>query len=151
MVDYKEIGKLKKEYFVEKGYFTSGKIYCLVLNSKGIIKTNTFYVEIEGSVVKKAKGIMASSLTVVDYIKMWQGKSVETAVKTIGYKDYEDGSVTICKEKVTINSEGYTRREKIFNNKGLWINTKPLVIYSESNVLLDDVKSPEISNNLRKM
>lgn len=31
-VDEKEIGKLKLEYLVDKGYFISGKTYCLILN-----------------------------------------------------------------------------------------------------------------------
>jgi hypothetical protein len=30
MIDSKELGKLKKEYYVEKGYFISGKTYCLI-------------------------------------------------------------------------------------------------------------------------
>ena len=36
MVSDKEIGKMKKEYFVEKGYFISGKTYCYnIKNKKG--------------------------------------------------------------------------------------------------------------------
>jgi hypothetical protein len=70
-------------------------------------------------VIKKAKGIKSNSLSVDDYIKMRKGDSIKTAIKTFGIKDYSDGSVTIKDELVTLNSDGYTRREKIFNKQGL--------------------------------
>lgn len=103
MLDSKEIGKLKKEYFVERGYFISGKIYCLVLKDENVII--------------KAKGVKSYNLSENDYIKMLHGETIDTAIKITGIKDYEDGSVTITKDdKVKLNSEGYTRREKIFKN-----------------------------------
>ena len=58
---------------------------------------------------------------------MWGGEKIETAIKNIGYKDYVDGSVTVRKEKVTINSEPYNKRERLYENN-IGVDTKPLVI-----------------------
>lgn len=145
MVDSKEIGKLKKEYFVERGYFISGKTYCLVLNNENVII--------------KAKGMKSYNLSENDYIKMLHGETIDTAIKITGIKDYEDGSVTITKDdKVKLNREGYTRREKVYKNN-IWVDTKPLVIShpgsgkSDSEVLSNKTNPPnkKISNNTRIM
>lgn len=111
-----EIGKLKKEYTIVKGYFISGKTYCLILDKVGVISSPTFYVEFKDSVIKKIKGMKSFSITVDDFIKMLNGESIDTAIKSIGLKDYSDGSVTIKEENVTLNKEGYTRREKVYRN-----------------------------------
>lgn len=129
MVDKKIIGKLKKEYSIWKGYFIAGKTYLLVLDLLGVIITKEFMVEIKDFLIKKVKGIDATSLTEEDYIKMLGGEKIDTAIKKVGYKDYSDGSVTICKEKVTINSEPYNKRERFYENN-IWVDTKPLVIGS---------------------
>ena len=42
--------------------------------------------------------------------------------------NYQKGSVLIEKKDVILNFDSYTKREKIFNNKGIWIETKPLNI-----------------------
>ena len=124
----KEIGKLKKENFVVRGYFISGKTYCLVLN--------------DDKLIKKTKGFKNHNLTENHYIKMWQGEIIDTAIKMTGIKDYEDGSVTlIVNEKAKLNKDGYTRREKLYENN-MWVDTKPLVISHdfvkhEKNVLED--------------
>ena len=40
-----------------------------------------------------------------------------------------DGSVTIIKNvEVELNSEGYTRREKLYDKNNIWLDTKPLII-----------------------
>ena len=41
--------------------------------------------------------------------------------------NYQKASVLIEKKNVIINSDSYTKREKIFNKKGIWIDTKPLI------------------------
>lgn len=68
MVDKKIIGKLKKEYSIWKGYFIAGKTYLLVLDLLGVIITKEFMVEIKDFLIKKVKGIDATSLTEEDYI-----------------------------------------------------------------------------------
>ena len=40
---------------------------------------------------------------------------------------YQKASVLIEKKNVIINSDSYKKREKIFNKKGIWIDTKPLI------------------------
>jgi hypothetical protein len=110
-IDSKELGKLKKEYYVEKGYFISGKTYCLIAD---IIKKGAIIKK--GVVIKKAKGINSSGLELNDYIKMLRGESLNTGKKTTAIKNFEDGSVTIFKkDDIVLNTEGYTRREKVFD------------------------------------
>ncbi len=138
-IDSKELGKLKKEYYVEKGYFISGKTYCLIAD---IIKKGAIIKK--GVVIKKAKGINSSGLELNDYIKMLRGESLNTGKKTTAIKNFEDGSVTIFKkDDIVLNTEGYTRREKVFDmhDKNKWIDTKPWKIPHDN--LKDDLSTLE--------
>ena len=40
--------------------------------------------------------------------------------------NYAKASVLIEKKEVILNHDSYTKREKIYNTNGLWIDTKPL-------------------------
>lgn len=93
MLDSKELGKLKMEYFVERGYFISGKTYCLV--TKGM--NESFSASASENAIIKAKGMKSYNLSEKDFIKMLQGETIDTAIKITAIKDYEDGSVTIKK------------------------------------------------------
>ena len=58
----------------------------------------------------------SSSVTVVDFIKMLKDEYIHIAIKSIGLKDYSDGSVTTKEKYVTLNKEGYTRQEKVYKD-----------------------------------
>lgn len=114
MVNAKEIGKFKLEHNIDKGIFISGKIYWLRNN--------------EGKIINKAKGVKAESLSYDDYVKLLNNISINTAVKKESKTDWVLGYVKInINENVTINSNSYTKRIKIFKN-GKWIDTKPVCI-----------------------
>ena len=48
---------------------------------------------------------------------------------------YEKGSVIISIKDVILNQDSFKKREKIFNNEGLWVDTKPLVYKSKDNIV----------------
>ena len=112
-----ELGKFKLENEIVEGYFISDKTYA--------------FVTTEGKLVKKAKGVDSEYLTLDDYKKMYNLKSVKNAVKKVSKRDYRKGSVTLTtKNDINLNIENYNKRTRIFRNKK-WIGTKPLYINEE--------------------
>lgn len=99
---------------VKKGIFITNKTYCLV--------------DYKDKFINKATGIKSSSLSLTDYEKLLNNENVTTAIKVQSKTDWMKGEVRIYdKENITIKSDSYTKREKIFiNNK--WLDTKPNVI-----------------------
>jgi len=111
-----EIGKFKLEYVVKEAFFISNKTYCLVLEN--------------GDTIIKTKGIINKSLNLQDFKDMYWNKKYINVTKWNTLTNYEKTSVLIEKKDVILNYDSYTKREKLFNEKGIWINTKPLSIYN---------------------
>jgi hypothetical protein len=110
----KDIGQFKLEHEIEEAYFISSKTYCL--------KTKT------GHIIKKSKGLSSKVLIFDDYISLFSGQNVERT-RLITIRNYNQGSVTVnVPQKIKLNGNSYTKREKIFDNNNIWINTKPLYI-----------------------
>ena len=117
MVDPKELGKLKLEHKVARGYFISSKTYCVCL----------FEPDKDGNaVIKKAKGLNSITLEESDYIKLYKGSNIKTGIKTYSTTDYSLGSVVISNKPLTLNADSYTKRTKIYKDN-IWIDTKPLI------------------------
>ena len=57
---------------------------------------------------------------------MFLSKTV-SAIKSETIKNYEKGYVLIQDKKVVLKPDVYTKRQKIFNDKGLWVDTLPLM------------------------
>ena len=112
MVDSKILGKLKLEHKVVRGYFISAKTYCLI-NTKG-------------DEIKKAKGLKSTTLKEADYIDLYKGNNIKTGEKTYSTTNYYEGSVVISNKYITLNTNSYTKRTKIYKDKN-WIDTKPLI------------------------
>ena len=109
-----EIGQFKLEFEIKEAYFISNKTYCLLLNN--------------GDTIIKTKGVINNSLTLDDFKNMYWNKSNIKATKFNTTINYEKASVLIDKKEVTLNYDSYTKRDKIYNNKGIWVDTKPLNI-----------------------
>lgn len=108
------IGFFKLEYEVKEAYFLSNKTYCLILNN--------------GETIIKTKGVINSSLTVDKFKTMlYENKNI-TATKINNKTDLANASVSIEKKDITLNYNSYTKIIKIFNDKGIWVDTKPLDI-----------------------
>lgn len=109
-----KLGQFKLEYKIKKGYFISSKTYCLVLD--------------DGSEVIKSKGVYNDSLNSTDFMCMYYNKKDIRALKGDTKTNYEKGYVSIGVKEITLNHDAYTKRQKIYNNDGLWVDTRPLVI-----------------------
>ncbi|KZT15563.1 hypothetical protein NEOLEDRAFT_1081995, partial [Neolentinus lepideus HHB14362 ss-1] len=107
------IGQFKLEYVIKEAYFISNKTYCLVLNN--------------GDTVIKTKGVINNSISLEDFKEMYFNNKNIQATKFNTITNYEKASVLIEKKDIVLNYDSYTKREKIFNNDGIWINTKPLI------------------------
>ena len=117
LLSFKELGLLKLEHEIDKGILISNKTY--------------FIRDVKGTAIVKAKGMKSSSVSYKDFVDFLNNKNVETAVERQSKTYWYLGYVSIeNKDKIKINFNSYTKREKIFNsdNHKEWINTKPLVI-----------------------
>ena len=85
----KELGLLKFEYQIRKGYFISNKVYALLLN--------------DGTIIKKGKGFSTDSISLSEYEQMYfYSKSIK-ANKIYGITNYSLGSVLIYNKKIIID------------------------------------------------
>ena len=112
MVRPNELGKLKLEHNITDGIFISGKLYS-ILDEKG-------------SHIIKAKGVSSKSLSHSDFINLYHDNNI-TGIRKQSKINWGKGDVKISDKNIVLNSDGYTKRSKIYSNK-TWINTKPLVI-----------------------
>lgn len=80
--------------------------------------------------VNKQNGILNKSLNIKDFKDMYWNKKKVNATKWNTVNNYEKASVLIEKKDVILNYDSYTKREKLFNEEGIWIDTKPLSINS---------------------
>jgi DNA polymerase elongation subunit (family B) len=69
MIDSKDIGKVKLEHKIKRGYFISSKTYCLI--TEEIINN-------KNKVVIKCKGVGKNKLTEKDFIDMYEGNTIKT-------------------------------------------------------------------------
>jgi len=118
MVDSKEIGKLKLEHVIDKGIFISGKLYSF------FDKQDNLYV--------KAKGVDSNSLSYSDFVDLLHNKNLTTGIKTQSKINWTEGYVDIVKTNLTIHSNNYQSRTKIYDKDNIWINTKPIFINTYS-------------------
>jgi hypothetical protein len=85
----KELGQLKFEYKVSKGYFISNKVYALLLN--------------DGTIIKKGKGFSTDSISFSEYEQMYLYFQSIKANKIYGITNYSLGSVLIENKKIIID------------------------------------------------
>jgi DNA polymerase type B, organellar and viral len=109
-----KLGQLKLEHFGTKAYFISNKTYLLITD--------------QNEIIKKAKGIFPDSLELSDFENMYFNSKSVVGVKTSSNTNYSKGSVTIQTNNITIDWNSFKKREKVYNSKNLWVNTKPLYI-----------------------
>lgn len=118
------LGQFKVEYTNIEGYFISNKTYCLILE--------------EGGTIIKAKGVMNESLNLEDFKNMYLSQLNIKAFKSDTFKSFELATVNLNKKEIILKYDSYTKRTKIFDTdpttqKGLWINTIPLILPLKNN------------------
>lgn len=125
-----DIGYFNLVQSIKEAYFISNKTYCLILDNDEIII--------------KTKGIINNSLSVKDFKSMYWNKMNIKASKFNTIINYENTSVLIEKKEVELNYNSYMKRDKIYNSKGIWIDTKPLLhnnlISNNYNLILKNKK-----------
>lgn len=115
MVSSNELGKLKLEHKIDEAIFISGKTYWLR--------------DSNGKSFNKAKGIKSSSLSYIHYLILLNGLDVTNAIKSDTRTDWSKGEVVIKdKENITIHSDCYTKRVKIYDIKDKWVDTRPIIV-----------------------
>ena len=114
LVNPNKLGLLKLEHVLNEGIFISNKLYWLS--------------DVKGKFLIKAKGIISDSLTYGDFLTLLNNIDVKTAVKRHSKISWSLGYVKIMDDKVTINSNSYTKRHKIYNKENEWVDTKPIFI-----------------------
>lgn len=112
----KNLGLLKLEHKLKKGYFITSKTYLLETDKDKIIK--------------KAKGFFSDSLSKSDYEEMYFNNKDIFSKKGNTIIDYTNGTVNISDKYATIHYNAYTKRKKLYNEDNLWIDTMPLEYYN---------------------
>lgn len=122
------LGKFKLEYKIKQGYYISNKTYYVDLLEPIFDSVTKKLV----SYIVKSKSVISSSLTLDSFKDLYKGKNV-SAMKRSAVRDFYKGSVTLVNTGVELNSNSYTKREKIFK-ENKWIDTKPLVIRGDHTI-----------------
>lgn len=144
----KDLGQFKLEYKIKEAYFISNKTYCLVLQEGSFNKMDESIIEDNSTdktewIIIKAKGLINKSLTLKDFIDLYNGKDV-TGVKRSAVRTLDKGSVVIKDSDIKIHYNSYKKRTKIYDINNKWINTKPLNI--NSNYLPNDLSDKKKEN-----
>nr|QBM09675.1 hypothetical protein [Dactylella sp.] len=124
----KELGQFKLEYKIKEAYFISSKTYCLITEDP------------KEPIVIKSKGVF-SSLDLEKFKQLYLKQNV-TGIKSDSKKDWSAGYVTIGTKEIDINWDSYTKRTKVYDELGNWVDTKPLVL--KDGILLDNEIDKEI-------
>ena len=130
-----EIGKLKLEDKISKGIFISGKLYC--------------YIDENGVTKKISKGINSNTITYSAYLKILDNKDVTTGFRKQSNIDWNKGHVTIEDIPITVRSDNYIKRIKIYDKSNKWIDTKPIYI-NELDAVNESNHTPSSQEQLKK-
>lgn len=129
-----DVGQLKLEHSVTRGYFSTNKIYCIVVYNA---KQNAFVPTIK---IKRGDSKNPEKETFKSLIY----KEDVSINKYSNLKSYPEGSVWVnLLTRITIRADSYTKRTKLYYTNKVWIDTKPLNINMESSL----IKPPSNDNS----
>lgn len=112
MCDSAELGQLKLEHTFKEGIFSAPKIYYLELK--------------DGSTVTKCKGY-SGKLSKEQYLEVMEGKHLDLLV-TRWVRSLSKGTVQILKGKPYVLNPQFNKRQKVYDAKGVWVDTKALIL-----------------------
>jgi hypothetical protein len=120
-----EIGKMKLEHRFTNAYYIAPKLY-------GFIKEDG-----EPKVVAKGVG---PELNYSDIVALYEAGAPIKVKKDIWIKDLSEYKIKVVSREIEIKGE-LTKREKVFNASGQWIDTRPLVV--KDGVVISEIKAPK--------
>ena len=74
-------------------------------------------------------------MTVQNYVDMYKYNTHISVTRLEAQKSYAKGSVIFKLNEILLNFDSYTKRQKIYNIFGLWIDTKAL-LYNDNKSLI---------------
>jgi hypothetical protein len=125
-----EIGKMKLEHRFTNAYYIAPKLY-------GFIKEDG-----EPKVVAKGVG---PELNYSDIVALYEAGAPIKVKKDIWIKDLSEYKIKVVSREIEIKGE-LTKREKVFNASGQWIDTRPLVV--KDGVIISEIKAPAVEIKL---
>lgn len=108
----KEMGKFKLEGEIIEALFICPKVYY-------VNYTNL-------SIVKKMKGLASKEITKQDFECMYKGISIDKKQESFFHRVWQKMQIVIYTVYKKI-SGNYMKRDKILNERGEWIDTKPII------------------------
>lgn len=110
LISKTELGLLKLEYKIKRGIFIAPKLY---------------YIESEDNEIIKSKGINSKLLNYDDFFSLYKDESVK--IKTIQnfVRNIKTYTIGISDKNIELRGN-FTKRKKIFNFAGHWVDTKPI-------------------------
>lgn len=115
-----EIGKFKLVYEVKRGYFITNKTYCLVLNN--------------GEIIVKSKGVSNNNLNEKEFINMYLYNKNIKAIKHSSSTDIVKSTVILEEKEIILSQNSYDKREKIYDESGIWKDTKTINIFNKKDI-----------------
>jgi hypothetical protein len=114
-----ELGKLKLEYNIIEGYFLAPKLYWMdAINAKG-----------EREIISKSRGY-GGEITREQALALYQNTPINVP-KPKWNRSWENHSVfTQLDHRLNITGE-VSKREKVLDSTGAWVDTKPLTVNQE--------------------
>ncbi len=119
LIDTNDLGMLKVEGFYDEGVFLSHKVYALK-------KGDTYVFKLRGV---KREHINKSDVSLFNLMRsnLYQDLDLSINTSNIFSRDIKDFSIKQIERSLKY-SFVFDKRSKIFDKKGLWIDTSPLIL-----------------------
>jgi hypothetical protein len=112
LVDPAEMGMLKLEHEIAEGYFVAPKIY--------------WFQTPDGNIVSKCKGY-PGNLTRAQVESLYHGENLNLTVSRWA-RSLTQQTVEIKVDQPYQIQPIFNKRDKVYDEKGVWVNTRPLIL-----------------------
>ena len=139
----KDIGQFKIVDIIIKLYVISAKSYAY----ERVVKKGEVDEKKKKKIIIKFKGISSKSLSLDNIRDLYLNKDVE-AIRYESDLNFANGYTTIKKPvNVILKHDMYKKRIRIFDDKGLWIDTTPLYV-TPKNINMENIFKSNLFTNL---
>jgi len=124
-VSQNDLGKMKFEGRIFNGLFISPKVYCYKVNP-------------EASAELKTRGITKGIITEEDFLNIYENQIFPAGRMTKSFTRGRDFKIRETESKYSISGI-FSNREKVFDEEGKWIKTRPVRV-NKGEVIEDEKK-----------